>query len=394
MTAPLPRSAGLNGDLRASRAPLAGLVAMGAIWGTLAAVMPDLRTRTSASDAELASVFFLSALVAVAAMLAAPRIGAVLGPHRLAIACAAMVGAAALPGLATGVVTLGLGLALLAATSGVADVLLNGRVAAAEAGRGRPLMNLNHAGYSLSFFAGAVLTGLARDLGTGPTAVMAGTAILLAPLLLLTHDGLPAATPRSEPTQFLTTAGPGTLWLVLWLGGGMMLLASLLEAGTETWSALHLERTLGAGPALGALGPAALGLCMGLGRLAGQALSLRLGPATLMRLGAALAATGAATATLAPTPALALAGIAGIGLGTSVLVPTALSLVGGAATAQGRTTLIARAYALGFAGYVAGPALMGLIAQLAGLRWSFALLALAALAALALVPALVRRTRP
>ncbi|MGY6411071.1 MAG: MFS transporter [Alkalilacustris sp.] len=388
---PEPRPKGLNGDLSASRAPLAGLVAMGAIWGTLAAVMPDLRARTGASDAELAAVFFVSALVAVGAMLAAPRIGEWLGAHRLAIACAAMVAAAALPGLAGGVVGLGLSLALLAATSGLADVLLNGRVAAAEAGRGRPLMNLNHAGYSLSFFVGAVLTGLARDAGAGAGVVMAGAALLLAPLVALTWERPVAA--QAAPARRTPGAAPGMLWAVLWLGGGVMLLASLLEAGTETWSALHLERTLGAGPALGALGPAVLGLCMGLGRLAGQALSLRLGPSLLMRLGAALAALGAGAATLAPGPVVALAGIAALGLGTSVLVPTALSLVGAAATAEGRTALIARTYALGFAGYVAGPALMGVIAQVAGLRWSFALLALGALATLALVPALMRAAR-
>ncbi|MGY6632498.1 MAG: MFS transporter [Alkalilacustris sp.] len=395
--APGPRD-----DMAASRVPLAGLVAMGGIWGALAAVMPDLRARTGASDAELGLAFLAAALVAVAAMLAAPAIGAWLdrrgpGARRGALApgacTAAMVAAALLPGLATQVWHLALALGVLAAASGVADVLLNGRVAALEAARARPLMNLNHAAYSLAFFAVAVASGLARDAGLGAGAVLTVLAAALVPLVVVTWDARGAGVAVASSAADGRAALPPVagLWLLVALGGGVMMLASLLEAGTETWSALHLERTLGAGPALGALGPAMLGLCMGIGRLAGQGLSRRLAPGRLMQLGAGIAGLGALAATLAPGPMVALGGIAALGLGASVLVPTALSLVGAAVPAERRTALIARAYALGFVGYVAAPALMGLIAHLAGLRWSFALLAAGALAALALAPALSRR---
>ncbi|MBK5925880.1 hypothetical protein CCR87_00660, partial [Rhodobaculum claviforme] len=267
---PRPRAAAPRhrADLRASRVPLAGLVAMGAIWGALAAVMPDLRLRTQASDAQLGAAFLAAALVAVVAMLGAPRLGRWLdgwGRARAVapvVTTAAMVGAAVLPGLVTQVWHLALALAVLAAASAVVDVLMNGRVAALEATRARPLMNLNHAGYSLSFFAAAVLTGVARDAGAGPVLVLGGLAVALAPLVALTVERRPAmvaAAPAGAPVPLAPVAG---LWLLVALGGGVMMLASLLEAGTETWSALHLERTLGAGPATGALGPAMLGLCM------------------------------------------------------------------------------------------------------------------------------------
>jgi len=378
------------GDLRASRTPLAGFGAMGAIWGALAAMMPALRAQAGVSDAELGAVFLFSALVSVASMLAGPRIGRALGRRALPLATAAMVAALPLVGIAGSLWQLAAALATLGATSAVVDVLMNGRVAAVEAARGRPLMNLTHAGYSLSFFAGAVLTGLARDAGAAPVAVFVALALGLAPLVWLTLDRPPA----SERREASPPAAPGTLvWAVAGLGGGVMLLASMLESGTETWSALHLERSLGAGPALAALGPAMLGLCMGLGRLGGQALARRVAPLGLIAGGAVLAAAGAALAALAATPGPALAGLCAVGFGASVLIPTALSLIGAATPAEQRTAMIARAYALGFCGYVIGPFLMGQIAEAAGLHWSFLLLAVAGLAVLPLVAALGRHRR-
>jgi MFS family permease len=399
MAQPVPSRPGTaarsTGDLRASRAPLAGFVAMGAIWGTAAAMLPALRAQAGASDAALGLVFFLAACASLAAMLVAPLLGRRIGRRALPLATAMMLAAAVLPGLAGSVAALAGALAALGAASGVVDVLMNGRVAALEAARGRALMNLNHAAYSLAFFAAALLAGVARDAGAGAAPVFAALALLLAALLPATADPAPPETPPQAGAAPTDVARLGAAaWAAIGLGGAVILLASLLEAGSEAWSALHLERSLGAGPALAALGPAMLGLCMGLGRLGGQALSRRVAPLALLRAGAVLAAAGAAATAAAPGPVAALAGIAALALGTSVMVPTALTLVGAAAPRpELRVTLLARATALGFVGYVAGPAGMGLVAQAAGLGWGFALLAAAALGTLLPVAALARRAR-
>ena len=51
----------------------------------------------------------------------------------------------------------------------------------------------------------------------------------------------------------------------------------MTEATVETWSALHIERSLQGRAAEGAMGPAMLGLTMAIGRFSGQAVSPRLG---------------------------------------------------------------------------------------------------------------------
>lgn len=384
--------AALRGDLRVSGPALACFVALGAVWGAIAALLPDLRAAIGAGDALLGVILFTTASVSAGAMLAAPAVGRIVGRVALPLATAAMVASLLLPGQTALAWQFALAMALVGGTSGLVEVLMNARVAALEAATGRPLMNLNHAGYSLSFFAVAVGTGLAREAGLTPAVIFSVLAAGCVPLVLLAlrrPPGVagPAAPGADEGAR--GASGFAVAPLVL-LGGGVILLASLAEAGTETWSALHLERSIGTSPALGALGPAILGLTMGLGRLAGQALSRRVPEARLMQAGGTLAALGAVLGAVAPGPITAFAGIALVGAGASVIVPIALAVVGRGAAGAERARRIAHASVIGFVGYVGGPALMGMISALADLRTAFLILGLVLLLLPLLAPRLTR----
>lgn len=387
-----------RGDLRASSSAVGCFLAMGAVWGAIAAVMPDLRTAIGASDSVLGVILFITAAVSALAMLLAPVFGRALGAAALPLAAAAMVLSLVVPGQLTDVQVFAVALALVGGTSGLVEILMNARVAAIEAATGRPLMNLNHAAYSLSFFATAVLTGLARDAGVSAGLILTVVAAAMTPAVMMTVSAPAAVTSPTPASGADSPRAAGAIrggWSsVTLLGGLVILVASLAEAGTETWSALHLERTLGASPAWGGAGPAVLGLSMGVGRLAGQALTRRVADATLMQAGGALAALGAAATAIAPGPPVAFAGIALIGLGASVIVPIALTMVSRGVGATARTTAISRASFLGFVGYIAGPALMGLVSDMVSLRLSFLLLGAALLALPVIVPWLARHTGP
>ena len=384
--------AALRGDLRVSGPALACFVALGAVWGAIAALLPDLRAAIGAGDALLGVILFTTASVSAGAMLAAPAVGRIVGRVALPLATAAMVASLLLPGQTALAWQFALAMALVGGTSGLVEVLMNARVAALEAATGRPLMNLNHAGYSLSFFAVAVGTGLAREAGLTPAVIFSVLATGCVPLVLLALRRPPSVAEPAAPGAdegARGASGFAVAPLVL-LGGGVILLASLAEAGTETWSALHLERSIGTSPALGALGPAILGLTMGLGRLAGQALSRRVPEARLMQAGGTLAALGAVLGAVAPGPITAFAGIALVGAGASVIVPIALAVVGRGAAGAERARRIAHASVIGFVGYVGGPALMGMISALADLRTAFLILGLVLLLLPLLAPRLTR----
>jgi MFS family permease len=360
---------------------------MGVLWGTFAAVLPDLKTGLGVDEAQLGLLIFFTPIAAITAMLLAPAFGAALGRAALPLAVFLMAVAFALPGQATALWVFPIAMACAGAATGLTDVLMNARVAAMETQRHIHLMNLAHAVYSFGYAGGAILTGVMRGAGWGPGWVMgtmAGVGILCA-LMTLEADG------RIEGLRKPKDGTALPLGLVPIIGGGIVMIAFMTENAAENWSALHIEQTLGGSPKEGALGPAALALTMGFARLGGQWLAGRVDPFTLLRTGAVIAAIGSLIASQAGAPAEAYVGFIVMGIGASVLAPTAFSLVGQMSNPEARARAVARATQLGYLGYFLGPPLLGLIAGTFGLRFAFVFAAGVLCALFVLVPLLARQ---
>ena len=373
--------------VRVSRAPLAAFAAMGIVWGSFAAELPDLKTMLAVDEARLGLLMLFTPVAAVGSMLLAPLLGHALGRVALPVACLAMALAFALPGQAAVVWLFPLAMMCCGAATGLTDVLMNARVAALENARGVPLMNLTHAAYSFGYAAGALLTGAMRAAGWGPPAVMATIAGIAALAALLTFE----ADGRIEGLRRPKGPGVAPLGLVPLIGGGIVLIAFLTENAAENWSALHIEQTLGGSPAQGAAGPAAMALTMGTARLAGQGLAARVGPFRLLTAGAVVAAVGALAAAAAATPGLAYAGFIVLGIGAALISPTAFSLVGQLARPEARARAVARATLLGYFGYFFGPPTLGFIAGTFGLRMAFVFAAAMLMLILVLAPLMARQ---
>jgi MFS family permease len=183
------------------------------------------------------------------------------------------------------------------------------------------------------------------------------------------------------------------LGLIPVIGGGIVLIAFLTENAAENWSALHIEKTLGGSPEEGAMGPAALALTMGFARLAGQGIVQRVDPIRLLIGGALVSACGALGAAMATTPLMAYAGFIVMGIGSSVIAPTAFSMVGRLAEPQARARAVARATLLGYFGYFFGPPTLGFLAGAFGLRFAFVFAAVMLLMVLILAPLMARQRR-
>lgn len=365
-----------------ARPALAAFAAMGVAWGTFAAVLPDLKTMLAVDEGRLGQLMFMAPIAGVLAMLAAPRLGAAMGPVALTVASVAMALAVMLPGQANSVWLFPLALMACGATTGLTDVLMNARVTTMEHARGQPLMNLCHAAYSFAYAGSAILTGLLRQEGWLPGAVtgtMAAVALAFA-MLTLEADGTIHGL-RTPKDRALAALG----WVPV-IGGGIVLIAFLTENAAENWSALHIEKTLGGSPVLGSLGPAALALTMGVARLIGQVMAHRVPPGVLLGGGAVVSAVGALIAAGAVSPAMAYAGFVVMGCGSALIAPTAFSLVGTMSAPEARARAVARATLLGYFGYFFGPPILGFIAGGFGLRMAFVFAA----AMLLLVPVLAR----
>ncbi|MGB8811711.1 MAG: MFS transporter [Paracoccaceae bacterium] len=373
--------------LVAARPALAAFAAMGVLWGTFAAVLPDIKTMLGVDEARLGMLMLMTPIAAVLAMLLAPAAGVALGRVALPVAALCMAMAFALPGQVTVIWLFPLAMMACGAATGLTDVLMNARVSALEHKHDLHLMNLTHAAYSFGYAGGAIVTGAMRNAGWTPGWVM-GTAGLLAALLALStweRDGTihGLAKPKGK--------GMAHLGMIPVIGGGIVLIAFMTENAAENWSALHIEKTLGGSPAEGAMGPAAMALTMGFARIAGQGLVTRLNPFRLLKYGAVLSATGALIAALATSPGMAYGGFIVMGLGSSVIAPTAFSLVGRLSNPKARARSVARATLLGYFGYFFGPPTLGFLAGTFGLRAAFVFAAVMLLSLLILAPIMARQ---
>ncbi len=353
--------------LRHARAALAAFFAMGILWGSFAADLPDIKTMLGVSESRLGFLMFLTPLAAMLAMRAAPWISEQLGRYVLGVTSLLMALAFILPGQ-TGVWYLfPVAMLVCGATTGAVDVLMNARVSALEVARGRPLMNLCHAAYSFGYAGGALGTGALRSLGASPGVVMAVAAGLaaLAALAAFEEDG------QIDGLRAPPKGTSAALGLIPVIGGAIVLIAFMSENAAESWSALHIEKTLNGSAALGSAGPAVLALTMGTARVFGHGLSSRISALRLLLIGAAISACGALAVAFAASPFLAYAGFIVMGIGSSVIAPTAFTLVGTMAAPEARARAVASATMLGYAGYFIGPPLVGLIAGGLGLRAAF-----------------------
>jgi MFS family permease len=377
-------------DIKASRKPLGGFIAIGLAWASYFAQMPVIKAGVGASDGAYGLAVLWASIGAVAAMWLAPfaqsRAGRFAVPLAIIIIALGLLGIGLVPVLWA----LALMLLVLSAGSGVVDVLINAEVAEVEARTGRALMNLNHGLYSFAYAGAALMVGALRAAGWTPIEVF--TALLL-PFALLAWMSLGALAPVDRDEEVAAAPEALPVKLVM-LAGAVVFIAFLTEASAEGWSALHIERGLGGSAQQGALGPALLGLMMGVGRLSGHALARFLSETVLMILACLVTAIGLAGVALAPSVALALMCFALAGLGVSVVAPLTLALAARAVPQTVRLAVISRVSVLGYGAFFFGPPLMGLIAEGFSLSAAFMTVAVViGVVAVTLVPMLARHSR-
>jgi MFS family permease len=232
-------------------------------------------------------------------------------------------------------------------------------------------MNLNHAMFSFAFAGSAFLTSLARKEGWDAGQVMPALALIAVALLLVMIE----RTPWEAETEQAHKPGADLPWTPIVMAAAILFAAFVCENATEAWSALHIERTLGAAHGTGGFGPMMLGLTMGFGRLGGQLVAEKVGEARLIMISALVGVVGALVIAWAPNEAVALTGVGLLGFGVAVMVPSANSILGHMVPKSLRGYAISRAWLFGFTGFFLGPTLMGFVSEQVGLRWAFVMIA-------------------
>jgi fucose permease len=284
-----------------------------------------------------------------------------------------------LPAIAPNVVLLFVALTALGAANGVLDVSMNVQAVGVEQRYRRPIMSTFHGLFSVGGLVGAAGAGLAAALGLGArqhlfiVAVMLGIATLVASRHLL-----PASTDEAHDGP--TFVRPSRPLLAL---GVIAFCALVGEGAMADWSAVYLGNTLGTTAAFAAAGYAVFAAAMVVGRFAGDWATARLKPARVIRYGGALVAAGLGAGLLIGQPWSALLGFACVGIGLSCAFPVLLS-VAGQTTRMAPGVAISAVAMLGYTGFLAGPPIIGFVAEITGLRVGLGLVALLGMAIVAL----------
>jgi MFS family permease len=281
-----------------------------------------------------------------------------------------------LPGLADSLIALFLSLLVLGLASGALDVAMNAQGIEVERHVRRPILSGLHGLWSVGLGIGAGLAALAAAIGAEPLEHFAVVAGVLALVSVVFLRGLLAA----------QTAHPGAPdppadvhWTPALLLLGVIAFCSFVGEGSASdWSAVYMTQELSASPALGAVAFAAFAVTMAIARFVADPLRGRLGNLALVRGGSLIAAAGLGLALLVHEPAAAIAGFALLGLGLAPVVPIAFSAAGDLdPRATGR--LVGRVATLGYVGSVAGPIMIGWLAEATSLRAALGLVVLLSL---------------
>ena len=331
--------------------------------------IPAVQERLGLGEGKLGLALLGVSAGALAAMPLSGRLVAKYGSRPVAwFSIVSFALAVALPARAPSLVLLTAALVAMGLTNGLLDVSMNSQAAAVSRRYRRPIMAGVHAMYSFGGLVGAAMGGRVAALGVDPVRHLTFTAALLAVVACIAAPGMLPAAADAAPERGARVRPTRPLLVT-----GLVAFCCLFgEGAMGNWSAVYLRNVVGAGPGLAAAGFAAFSLCMAGGRAIGDALTVRLGPARLTRIGAIVATCGIAAAIFVPHPDVVIAGFGAVGAGLAAIFPLTLAA---AARTPGVVpgTAIAVVSMCGYSGLLAGPPFIGSVASFITLRGGLAL---------------------
>lgn len=342
----------------------------GALFGSWAPNVPIIRDKLGLSDGELSVALLALALGAVAAMPVAgyldSRFGSS-GPSKLSVLL--MVLGLPLLALAPNLPALAFVAFLFGACNGVCDVSMNAQAVEVERQYGRPIMSGLHATWSIGGFLASSLAGLLLVHTTTLPHFLGVSVFFLVVVFFAAPGLLPGHADRGEAGSHF--ALPSRSVLVI---GLLTLVCFLTEGAMLDWNAIFMRTSFHTDATLTAAGYAAFAGGMATGRFSGDFIRLRKSAVDIVRWGGLLAALGLVLATLAGNVYVSILGFAVSGLGISNLVPLMFTAAGRANNGSAGKG-VAAAATCGYAGFLAGPPIIGFLSGHTGLAPAFIMLA-------------------
>lgn len=344
----------------------------GLCFSTWASRIPAIKTSLDLSEAALGAILLALPAGQLLAMPFSGRLVTQFGSRKV-LRIAAPLYAISLTNIGLAATDWQLALALFAfgVVGNMCNISVNTQAIRAEKAFGRPIMTSFHGVWSTAGFTGGLLGLLIISLGWS-TYTHFG---LVAGLVICTvifgqyylQRGRAAVT---EKRRFF--AKPDAMLVQL----GIIGFCSMASEGAMfDWSGVYFKEVVKAPPNLVTLGYISFMVMMASGRFAGDKLILRFGRKRLLQYSGILISSGLFISVLFPQLIPATIGFLLVGLGVSSIVPMVYSSTTRVSKIPSGMALAAVS-SISFLGFLIGPPLIGFIAELTSLRYSFAAIAL------------------
>jgi MFS family permease len=342
---------------------------MGLCFATWASRIPDIKTALHLSNGQLGTILFALPIGQLTMMFFSGKLVTRFGSHRtLPFAILMYAFCMTNLGLAGNAWQLALGLYSFGIFGNLTNISVNTQGIYTEGLFKRTIMTSFHGMWSLAGFTGALV-------GLGMLALKQDTyphfLIIAAVVLLLVSINLKFLVKAKESVKIEKKKGfrRGSGFLILLGVIGFCSMAS--EGIMFDWSGLYFKDIVKAPGPLIILGYTSFMIMMASGRFIGDRLINTFGRKRVMQISGIMISSGFFTAVLFPYIIPSTIAFMFIGLGVSSIVPTLYSIAGKTPnfpTSEALTTVSS----VSFLGFLMGPPVIGYIAELFSLRFSFA----------------------
>jgi len=347
---------------------------IGLCFATWASRIPDIKMALNLSDADLGTILFALPVGQLTMMPFSGKLVTRYGSHRLLVLSLSLYTILMVNiGLASSFWQLALALYLFGICGNMNNISVNTQGVYTEKLFNRTIMATFHGVWSFAGFTGALVGIGMMALKLPPYqhyAIVAGIAILL---VIFNYRFLVKAKefPKSDEKKKLFSKPDMAL---IWLGViGFGCMAS--EGIMFDWSGVYFKDVVKVPGPLIVLGYTSFMIMMATGRFLGDFMIRRYGRKLVIRTNGVLISVGLFTAVFFPFLITSMIGFMLVGLGVSTIIPTLYSIAGKTPNippGEALTTVSS----VSFLGFLMGPPVIGYIAELSNLRFSFAFIGL------------------
>jgi len=344
---------------------------MGFSFMSWASRIPDIKTKLNLSEGELGSILLA---LPVGQLLMMPVSGRLVTKYssKTILSFAIFLYAIELTNL--GWVTSGWQLALALFVFGIvgnmSNISVNTQGVLAEKIYERPIMTTFHGVWSLAGFTGSLTGLLMMNLGLTPRQHFFIVAALVITIVFIARRYLITGTSATTQRKKFFSKPEGVLVKL-----GIIAFCSMAAEGTMfDWSGVYFREVVNAPHSLVIMGLSTFMVMMAIGRFAGDRVIRNIGRKRTLQISGIVIFTGLMISVLFPYLVTATIGFFIVGLGVSSVIPTVYSTAARSAKAAPGMAL-AGVSSIGFLGFLMGPPLIGYIAQISSLQYSFAVVA-------------------